>query len=153
MTTSAEIRTALETSVFSRSSLLAITDNVLFYAMTEGSEKELSAIYSGQQINAFQVLVSRAISQMMTGAELHTFDVEISYFKAKDTEGQAWVDCLDALDTVIDEVRSQLGNTWNGLIDYWTLTTEAPAVEPRVIDSTEAWRSSVLLQCFATNAL
>ena len=153
MTTSAQIRDALQTYVFDRGEIQSISTSVLFHEFSDASEVELSELYDGQQINAFQCLVRRSTAQMMTGAQQVIFTIDVSYFLQRGTDGDSWINAVDSLDTILNTLKSQLGSTWKGLIDYWVRNEDAPAIDEVDIAGEKAWKASLTIQAFGTELI
>lgn len=133
MTTSAEIRQAWKTYVFEHADILAITSKAYPYEVTEESEKEVSDAYEESKVNFFEYVVTLTESNAnQIGGNINTreqtFLVEVRYTKAAGTDGAAFNDIIDALETLQDVAREDLGATWQGLIDYniSPVTVEAP---------------------------
>ena len=123
MTTSAQVRTNWDTYVFQNADILAITEKAFPYEVTEESEKEVADAYDSTNINFFEYVVSLTETNVnqISGSSLsrqQRFLVEVRYTKYAGTDGAAFNEVTDALETLLDTVRDDLGQTWQGLIDF-----------------------------------
>ena len=149
MTTCAEIEAAWQAGIFEHSDILDITDKCHAFEVTQESEAENQALYYGQRINFFEYLVTRASEFKLIGAAASdTFTVDVRYTLEKDTTGEAYAACRDAMLTVIDLLPSELTADWSGTVDYYQLPAGPPQVVAAVVDGRLVWRTTYTFTAF-----
>lgn len=62
------------------------------------------------------------------GGDAHrvNYAIRIAYTKRADPRGQAWFECIDAIETLQDVIINELGSQWGGLVGGSTLPQEPP---------------------------
>lgn len=147
MTTSAQIRTNWNTYVFQNADILAITGKAYPYEVTEESEKEVADAYDSANINFFEYVVSNSetsVNQIGGGygnSREQRFLVEVRYTKYAGTDGAAFNAVTDALETLLDTVREDLGATWQGLVDYVESPISIEPPQPATFNATPCFRA------------
>lgn len=156
MTTSESIETQWSNLVWADSDIQAITTKIHTFPVTELSEKEVSSIYYGTQVNFIEALTSRAQKHLSSAATLggviqYDFTVLINYYKEFDTSGESFTDVRNAFETIFSTVLSGLGNKWNNTVDYWRPQDGTADISQVAIDDAQVWRGSY--RYFATVAV
>lgn len=134
MSTSSEVRSNWNTYVFQNSDILAITDKAYPFEVTQESEAEVSQGFTSSEINFFEYVVTNSETEFNQfgggygNNRQQRFIVEVRYTKYTGTDGSAFNDVIDALETLLDVVREDLGATWQGLVDFVEnpITVEQP---------------------------
>lgn len=149
MTTTAEILAKWKASVFDSAEAQAITTIALDYDALSDIESlsELTALFSGTQINCFVYTAYRmaetgSIRGTNSAADRFTHYIRVDYILEKISKDGAknYNPTIDALEVVDDLVRSDLGKSWGGLVDFHRCTGFS---QPTIIDiqGRKAWRA------------
>lgn len=128
--------------VFEHPNILVITTKALPYEVLDESEGEISRVSYLTEVNFFEYLVTRTYAFPMISGGLHpeySYTVDIRYTREKDTDGSNYQACRDALDTLLETVRTELGAGWNNTIDFWTVQDAAPTIVQRRVAESECW--------------
>jgi hypothetical protein len=141
--TLSSISDAWEDYVFENASITAISSKALAYEHTETTEKGLSAIRENQKINFWEYVVTEArqFIEVGTATPAATYTVEVRYTIEKDIAGDAHADCRDAIETLLDTVKTNLGASWQGTVDYYQFQPDAYAIESGEIAGVPVWRA------------
>ena len=131
MTTSAQIREAFKESVFDHADAQAISKRAFaFDAQADvHSLKEFADMFDSASLalNFFTYVTYRtretgSIRGANTSVDRYTHTVEIDYYIEKAPEDSLNFNvAIDALETIDDLVLSQLGKSWDSLVDYGQL--------------------------------
>lgn len=148
MTTAAQIRSAWETYVFQNSDISAITSKYYKTEVTQESEAEVALGYNDSQINFFEFVVTPQQSEVnqisgSANSRLQTFLVEVRYTKYAEPNGTAFNDVIDALETLIDTVRTSLGATWQGLVDFVQNPISVEPPQKQKFNETDCYRAVI----------
>ncbi len=148
MTTAADIEVAWTASVWTADSVEAFSSLVLTRAISEFSEAETSPFHDHDlaEINFFSFVVTRKplnsiIAGGTTGSTQYQFDVRVSYYRTIDAEGTNHDLTRDGIEAVDDVVRSALGKTWGGTVDFFEYGDTKPPTRGEV-DGTPVWEAS-----------
>lgn len=117
MTTATQLVTLLTTDVFQHSTVSTFTTNLIPYDIVRDSEPELNRLYLGQEVNAFILLVNRGEEIIDLGGRQFVFDINITYFRDKDTSGNNWALVRNAFEAISDRVFSVLHSGTSPLVD------------------------------------
>lgn len=145
MSTSAQVEAAWASAIWQNATITAITDKVLTFPYTEESEVEVTNLYSGQEINAFEVLTNRIQRYGETAATIggilhYQFEVDIRYYRAVEPTGANYTATRDTLETLFALVVSELGSTWGGTVDFWKPDTSLAEITRIKISTEDVWR-------------
>lgn len=143
--TNSQVRTAWAT-LFATSQLQAITTKSYFYDILDESETDINKFHYNQEINFFICLVNTGIQYKNFGEILETYTVEIKYYKADNKSGSNQNAIRDNLETLITRVRTTLGVTWSGTVDYYTIQDSAITLENINLAGDECWLGRVVFQ-------
>jgi hypothetical protein len=146
MTTCATVQTAWTTKIFNHASIQAITTAIIYHPITQTSESEVDDLYFGAEVNVIEVLISRAIELVMTKEELTSYSVRVSYYKEQDPGSTNYADARAFFETLYPLVKSELGTTWNGTVDYWNINAESVDAEETTIDGRACWKVSATFE-------
>lgn len=138
--TLADIREAWADNVWSAAALTAITDKFHGYDVDVQSQSEFSNLHYGQEINFFSYLVRSRLERRINGAQLWRYRVDVSYCREVEPTGANHIATLDAVETLINAVISELGDTWGGLVDYWSPRQDYPEVNKIFIADKSVWQ-------------
>ncbi len=149
MTTSAQIRSAWNTAIWTHATVTALTTQIFAFDAVQQpvAQVEINNFYYQQKINFFTYLTMRTTKQQdIAGTALATktiHTVQVFYYLEKDLTNSAYnyTNCIDRLETVDGLVRSQLGKTWTSTVNYWEMLD---ALSPVVVelDGKKVWRAS-----------
>lgn len=142
MTTTQALSDVWGEAVFDHADILAITAKALPYEVLDESEIEISRVSYQTQINFFEYLISRTYSfPLISGGMLpeYRYTVDIRYTVEKDPAGENYQAARNALDTLLETVRTELGAGWSNTIDFWTVQDQAPTITQRTVADTECW--------------
>lgn len=142
MTTSAILSETWRTSVFEHADILSITTKAIPYEMLEESEAEIEKVTYRQEINFFEYLITRVYAFPLISGGLepeYTYLVEIRYTREKDAAALNYQKVRDALDTLMETVRTELGADWGGKVDFWSAQESAPAIVQRIVGGIPCW--------------
>ena len=147
MSTSAQVRTAWNTYVLQHATLQAFTNKIHLFEVIEDSEAALELTRYDTEINFAQCLIARgqayAESSQPAGTSVqYNYQVEVTYIREADPAGNNWLAVIDFFDTLQDLVRTQLGVTWVGTVDFFRPQDGTVAIEAIDYDNTKAWRGT-----------
>lgn len=160
MTTSAQVRTAWNTRVWTNATVTAITDKIYSFDIADsgaltGGQAELLRYQAQVNFFAYTVTRGRTSPQLTAGGASgglrYTFDVSVAYYLQKD-QGQSDTNynaVVDRLETIDGLVVSQLGKRWDSTVDFYEQTG---AQEPQLIqlDEKEVWRGVITYRAVKT---
>lgn len=153
MTASSTIASTWQTYIFDYSTIQGITKKANAFEMIQDSETALEKLHYGGAVNAFCYKAVQINEQRLTRTILHTHVVTVDYYREQDPAGMNWKAVRDALETLATTVRTQLGNTWQGSVDYWRYRDTEPEIEQVTIGSTPCWRGRVVYEAYSTTSL
>lgn len=128
MSTSAQVLAAWKAAIFDHADVRAETVNAFDYdALADvASISEDSGLRFNQQINFFTYLASR---ETQTGSLrgnsgavtrfTHTLEVDYHIIKSTADASQNYNEAIRVIELLDDLVRSQLGKTWGGTVDFY----------------------------------
>jgi hypothetical protein len=140
MTTSAQLVTLFTTDVFQHSSVSLYSTNLIPYDIVRDSEPELERLYLNQEINAFVLLITRGEQIIDLSARQFAFNINITYFRAKDTSGNNWGAVRNAFEAIADRVYSQLVSGSSALIDILEPQAGPPQITQVNEFEEQVWR-------------
>lgn len=146
MTTGAQVRTVWQDNIFNAPSVAAFTSRGYLYDVLADSQFEAAKLYHDPQdggmpqVNFFVCLVRRAQRmELLRGLE-QTFEVRLTYYlQQTDVGGPQYNLVADRLELVDDLVRTALGKTWGGTVDYYT-GGEPDRIDVAAVDDRQCWR-------------
>lgn len=147
MTTAIEdVQTAWDTYVFQNASIQLITENYFFYDIVQDSERELNRLYFNQEMNFFQALITEGHAFNALNELERTFRVEVVYFREKDTEGVNYIATRNALSSILEIVRSQLGYTWQESVELYNPQSGTYQIAQVDFADEKLWRGSLTFE-------
>lgn len=155
MTTSADIRTAWATFVWTAASITALTTNIYDYAAADlaaESETDNAKLLENQVYNFFQYKIEKLWDYQLTGQVFNQFRVRVEYFKQASVTG-SFNAVEDAFETVHTAMRANLGDNWNSTIDGFTVQTEPANIMLVKLQGVPVWRGAFTYIGFKTSAL
>jgi len=151
MTSSAQVEAKFLSTVFTHSSLVAITPNVVTYDFIEDSEPELDPISHQGEINTFQLLVGRGEEVAALGRIDLKFTIQIGYYRSKNTFGGNWRAVRDVFDVLNDRIRAVLYPDLDGAVDFYTTSPAPPRIAAKRLFQQDLWEGIIRLE--ATKAV
>lgn len=139
MSTSAEIRAAWDTKIWTNTTITALTTKIYDYDITTQSTKETAKFYYNQEINFITYLVNRTQRIRLMGQVEQKFDVEIRAYKKADTEGVNYNALITQFETIDALIVSQLTGNWNSTVDYYQIQDAVPEVSLITLDGVQVW--------------
>lgn len=139
MTTSAQVRSAWNTSVWSHSTLTSLTTKIYNYDVTTESTKEYSKFRESQEINFFTYLVSRAQRIRIMNQYEQIFTVDIRYYRKADVAGANYNTVIDAFETIDTRVVAGLTSSWGSTIDFYRIQDGPPAISQIQMEGVPVW--------------
>lgn len=145
MSTAQQVENAWVDKVLTHRDITSYTDKIYTYDVTEGSELEISNLYSDGEINFIQCLVGRgqkyAGSQSVSGRVItYNYLVEVTYFRQADPQGNNWKEVRNFFDDLFSTVLNELGITWDATVDYFNPQLETPEITQERFDNSDTWR-------------
>lgn len=145
-TTCATVQTSWATKIFAHANIKALTEKVIYHPYTQTSEREIEDLYFGAEVNFIQCIVYRVIELVMTQSEITTFNVALSYYRQQEPVSTNYATTRSFFDVLYPLVKSELGQTWDGNVDYFNLRTDDIIVEEATIDGTPCWYQSAIFE-------
>lgn len=138
------VRSAFAT-LFADSQIQALTTKSYNYDILDDSETDIAKYKYNQEINFFIYLVSQGFEYKAFGEVLETYSVEIKYYKEDNKSGTNQNAIRDNLATLITRLRTVLGVTWSGTVDYYTIQDAPISLENINLAGDESWLGRVVL--------
>lgn len=157
MTSIADVQAIWLSAVFENSNIIAITENILDYQYTDGSQTEIERLYKlGNDgigiINFFEYLVDisneRIVEVGGQASPEKEFVVDVRYTKTLDPNGLAESEVKEAIEAVKDTVRIGLGATWSTLNVKTDLVISTQAVTREEVNGSPCVRQIVTFRAF-----
>lgn len=136
---SKEIRDTWEHYVFKNSAITNISPVVIYHDITEDSHKENSYIRHNQKTNFWAFDISRAPVESTLGGFRVQYLARCSYTKWADPRGQAYFDCIDAIETLQEVIVSELGNDWKEKVNGSELPLQPSFPEIQTINNEQVF--------------
>jgi len=139
MASTAVVQAAWLAKIASHADLIAYTENIYFYDILEQSQKQKEKYYYKQEINFITILVSRAVRLEIANCETHIFEVIVNHYREHDRDGENQASIKACMETIERLVRTELGKTWDGTVDGYSLDETPSRLDPVIIDDKECW--------------
>lgn len=150
--TSAQVAAKWNEKIWTNAAITAITTQIFKFETTEESQKEVEDLYEDTILNYFEYSVERNERVTEIGGAQNPyfiFKVSVRYTKQKDTTGDSYTDVRDAIETLCDTVRSQLGSDWGGVVENITTDPIAPSdTTSAAVNNTDVWQQTVNFTAF-----
>jgi hypothetical protein len=149
MTTSLQVRTAWSTKLLNHSAVEAFTTRAYTYDVSLDNEFDVSKLYhaplsGAPTVNFVLCLVTRQQEPLVIQNTRYTFQVRLEYYLQQEDIGSSTYNTLiDRLETMDDLVRTQLGGTWDGTVDFYSGGTPSDITVVQ-IDKRSCWRGAYL---------
>lgn len=158
MTTSEGIRDAWKDNIWDNATIVAITDKAFSFDATipaaQVASSEITRLMYGQEINFFQYHVTRSVPRYLIGGSAeYQFQVRVEYFREVNTNGTNRNECADALETLMSEVLSDLGDTWDSTVDFWRPQETPYEISTVTLDGKQVWKGTTTFTGFKTSTL
>lgn len=127
--------------VWDTASLRSITSRFYPFDPTSSSEFEIANLMYDREINFFSYLITKTERYIGTNVLQEDFEVVVTYTRAKDTNGDTWTATRDAIETVINQVRTALGDTWQARVSFYAPQEEPYNIEESIIQNVPVWRA------------
>lgn len=142
MTTSAQLRSALQSSVFSHSSVTAITPKIFSYDRIKKSSSETVDLFHQQRINFIQWTCNRShVKQVGGGFSILEFvhDLEVMYAVEAQLGSGGYNEVIDGLQTIESRIliSTESTNWHNNLLPARLVAVDAPSIV--ILDSKDCW--------------
>jgi hypothetical protein len=135
ITRSKDILSVWQNKIFDHPDIKAITERVLYHDASFDSHLEVSSIRYQQEINFFAFSVSRAPTTLIGGSYRAVFEARTTYTILADPRGQNYIKAIDAIESLQEIVISEIGESWDGLINGMSLPqTPSFPVVTNIID-------------------
>jgi hypothetical protein len=102
------------TNIFESDAIKAITHKTIYHDITQETLKEVANLRHNQKINFFAFTVRRAIEPLMGEKFRLYYFAQCNYTIWADPDGANWVSCIDAIETLQEQVINVLGGNWLG---------------------------------------
>lgn len=138
-----DIEDAFEDYVFKNSTVAGISPVLFKYEVRDVSEKESGALLHNQEVNFWELVVSRDVGAKSIGSVSQAqlmYPVEIRYSKQIDTEGETFRAVRDAFVSLTSTVESVIGQQWNSTVDYFNHQEGPPDIEQAPIAGIDCFR-------------
>ena len=124
ITRSKAVKDTWKQFVFDTPEIQAITPIVMFHDITQDSHLEVASLRHNQKVNFFAFSVARAPYAMTTGGYRAIFQARTTYVKWAVPRGEAYFDCIDAIETIQETIINNLGDFWQGKVNGYELPRE-----------------------------
>lgn len=111
--------------MWQHATVLAFTDKIYAYELTEESQREVKSTYFQGKVNYITYVVSRSTQLLIGNRVLHQYPVKISYRLEADKQSENFNTLLTRLETIDTLVVSELGHKWDATVDFYR-TQEGP---------------------------
>ena len=143
MTTNAQVREAWRDLVFA--ALPGAGVNAFDNQVLPETRRERKSCMLNKRIDYWQYIVSNVPTPGMLGAEIQSFEVQVTRVIQKDADNAAFNEVLDDIsEALYDKVKTGLGDTWNGTVQQW----DPPAGQPKVVEDNfgeeRVWKCTVV---------
>lgn len=149
MTTNAQVRTAWQTQVFANINAGA---NSFPYELWPETRRRRDAGVYNRKVDFWIYSVRHRINNLLMGGEEQHFEVEIVRTLENDTEATAYNLVIDDFNTTLYSlVKTNLGDTWQGTVDYWEPPIDAPKPIQTEYEERSVWEARVTYKGFIIN--
>lgn len=147
MSTSAQIETAWTAAIWNHATIQTITDKIHKFEVTQDTEFEVSKLYQNQKVNFFEVLTGRAQDYNETAGTIgetvrYRYEVIINYYREIDTSGAAWTAVRDAMETLFNLVRTELGDSWSNTVETWRPDANISSIVSDTVSNKKVWKGT-----------
>jgi len=145
MSSSADVRTAWQEKVWADKAVGAMTSKTFMYDVSVDSAFNMAELYYAAPnkyptINFFLCLVRRRHEPLIMGNTRYTFQVTVQYYlQQEESSSNTYNTLVDRLETVDNLVRSNLGGSWDGTVDFYNGATPQD-ISVVTIDNKACWR-------------
>ena len=142
--TSADIEAAWAEKIWSHGTILDITPRFYPYDVSAESEFDVEKLCDDGVVNFFLAKTQRLAEPILTQQTRYTFSVEVQYYlQQTDVAESTYQAVRDTLESLDDLVRSELGKTWDGTVDYTPGGRPTP-IRQVVISGRQCWTGSIV---------
>lgn len=141
-----EVATAWQEQIWEHATILAFTTKIYPRELTDLAEADISDLSYQQQINYIEWAVRRTVQYPIVSGgagQDETYQVEVRYSIEADPHSDRaqanYQRVTSFVDTLVDLVKSGLGNSWDETVDYYRPQTEPWLVVERAIAGTSVW--------------
>lgn len=115
------------------------------YAVTDDSEFEVANFYQDNAINFFEIYGDLVVKRLMSEAEEYTYTMTVNYYRTKqeNTDGVSWQSVRTFLDFAFYVVRTRLGESWGGYVDYWRPQEEPTEILEVDLAGEKVWKGII----------
>lgn len=118
--TSALVRAAWQTRLWSHAGVLAVTPKIFLYDIAADAQTRVAELYHQTRVNFFTCVVRRATEVLPQRQARYTFQVQVAYYlQQADVPGTTFNTVVDRLEAVDALVLSELAGTWGGAVDFY----------------------------------
>jgi hypothetical protein len=145
MASSEDVRNAWQDNIWTNKTVKAMTSKSFLYDVSVDSAFNMADLYYGEPgkyptINFFLCLVSRQHEPIIMGNTRYTFQVRVQYYlQQEESSSNTYNTLVDRLEAVDDLVRTSLGGSWDGTVDYYNGGVPQD-ISVVTIDNKACWR-------------
>jgi len=139
MTTSATIRSAWNSAIWTNTSITAMTEKIYNFEVLQLSTKETARLRFNQEINFFTYTVTRASRIRPMSQIEQKFDVDITRYLQADVAGDNYTQLLNDFETLDALVLSGLTSSWSSTVDFYRTQDGPPSVTLQEIEGVPVW--------------
>ena len=154
--TIAAVEAAWDAAIWQHASVVAITERILKYEHTAESETEFNELCHDGEINFFECVTTDDLAFDSIGAgklSNTTYTVEVRYTLQEVPGANSWTDVRDTIGIVKRLVKTELGDNWSGVVDFYRPILETLVISRDAINDTPVWRAVVRFQAQATETI
>jgi hypothetical protein len=129
---------------------VAITPMIYQYDISVQSELDVSLLCYEGEVNFILAKTLRRSFPILSQQTRYTFQVEVSYYlQQADIAQNTYRTVRDRLETLDDLVRTAMGKTWSGTVDFWQGGVPTAINEIEVNERT-CWTGAITYTAFKT---
>jgi hypothetical protein len=143
--TIATVKTKWETAIFADATIKGYTTNLYSYDLintVSKSNAHEAKMFLANNLNFAQFIFLGRTRKEMTKDESQIYTVRVDYYKECDLSGTNFNSVVNFQEDLYSVVKTKLGNTWGGAVDFWNVVEEIPQVSSENLNGTPVWFSS-----------
>ena len=152
LTRSADLVDIWRINIFESTVIEAITSKTIYHDITEETHKEVANLRHNQKINFFAFSMRRAIEPLMGGKFRLFYFAEVNYTIWADPQGANYIACIDAIETLQEQVIDVLGSNWLGNVASYSEQAGPPDVSVSSIADEKVFQARYNYEAFICTA-
>jgi len=139
-----DIDTSIQEVLFEDSAILAITDKLYTYPISQDSNTEIQRMYFENAINYLEITTERSLQRLELGgadSPEYTYLISLRYTKERNIDGTDFNSIRDNINTIIDRFLLLLGDTLDDNADFLRFQSEPPAIRLDTVNDDLVYRA------------